>query len=452
MSYDAGLKQGFETLSIHAGQPSTGDPATQARAVPIYSTTSYLFKSAEHGANLFGLKEFGNIYSRIMNPTNGAFEDRVCALEGGVSAVSTSSGMAAQITALTCIMQNGDNFIATPNLYGGTYNQFKVTLPRMGITCKFFDYDAPGSEADKIEALIDDNTKCVYMETLGNPRGNIPDFESISTMCKRRGLPLFVDNTFGHGGYVCRPIKFGADIVVESATKWIGGHGAHVGGIIIDAGTFPWDAKKSDGSPKFPLMTEPNDSYHGLKFYDVFGPAGPFGVNMCFAIRCRVEGLRDLGACLSPFGSFLLIQGLETLALRSKAHNENSNTLASFLKSHPAVASVNHPSLGDHKYHGAAKKYFRPNCYGSVITFEIKGGKDAGLKFIEGVKLASHLANVGDAKTLVIHPASTTHEQLSEDEQLSSGVTPASIRVSVGIESYDDIKADFDQALKASQA
>ena len=286
-NYDSELKGGFDTLSLHAGQPSTGDPTTGSRAVPIYATTSYLFKSSEHAAALFGLKEFGNIYSRIMNPTNAVFEDRIAAIEGGIAAVATSSGMAAQFTAITTIMQAGDNFLSTPNLYGGTYNQFKVTLPRLGIKVKFIDHSLPGSEAEKFEALIDENTKAIYVETLGNPRGNIPDFESISKVAKKHQLPLIVDNTFGQGGYVCRPIKFGADVVVESATKWIGGHGVHVGGVIIDAGTFAWDAKKADGTPKFPLFTEPSDGYHGLKFYDVFGPAGPFGVNMALAIRAR---------------------------------------------------------------------------------------------------------------------------------------------------------------------
>ena len=285
--YDAELKQGFETLALHAGQLHDGDPTTLARAVPIYATTSYLFKSAEHGANLFALKEFGNIYSRIMNPTNDAFEQRINALEGGVAAVATSSGMSAQFIAITTILQAGDNFLSTPNLYGGTYNQFKVTLPRLGINVKFIDHDEPGTEAEKFEALIDDNTKAIYLETLGNPRGNVPDFESISLIAKKHQLPLIVDNTFGLGGYVCRPIKFGADIIVESATKWIGGHGVHIGGVIVDAGTFNWGALKENGESKYPLFTEPNPGYHGLKFWDIFGPSGPFGINFAFAIRVR---------------------------------------------------------------------------------------------------------------------------------------------------------------------
>jgi O-acetylhomoserine/O-acetylserine sulfhydrylase len=420
--------------------------------VPIYASTSYCFKSAEHGASLFGLKEFGNIYSRLMNPTNAAFEDRITALEGGVASIATASGMAAQLTAILAICQAGDNIVATPNLYGGTYNQFKVTLPRLGINVQFIDHDAAGTEAEKFAALCDENTKLCYVETLGNPRGNIPDFDSISAMCKTKQIPLMVDNTFGQGGYVCRPTKFGADIVVESATKWIGGHGTTIGGVIVDAGTFAWDAKKADGSPKFPMMTEPCDGYHGLKFYDVFGPAGPFKVNMCFAIRCRVEGLRDLGTCQNPFGSFQLLQGLETLPLRGAKHADNANRLAVWLKAHPLIEFVQHCSLPDHPWHDAAKKYYRPGTFGSVMTFGIKGGKEAGAKFINGTTMLSHVANVGDAKTLVIHPASTTHEQLSEAEQAQSGVTPNLIRVSVGLESFEDIISDFETGLAASQA
>lgn len=451
-SYDSELKSGFDTLCLHAGQPENGDEATTARAVPIYATTSFCFKDAKHAANLFGLKEFGNIYSRIMNPTNAAFEDRVAAIEGGIAAVATASGMAAQLTALLTICEVGDNIVATPNLYGGTYNQFKVALPRMGITVKFIDHNEPGTEAEKFEALIDENTKCCYIETLGNPRGNVPDFESISAMCKRKQIPLMVDNTFGQGGYVCRPIKFGADIVVESATKWIGGHGTTIGGVAVDAGTFAWDAKKADGSPKFPAMTEPSEGYHGLRFYDVFGPAGPFGVNMCFAIRFRVESLRDFGCCQNPFGSFLLLQGIETLPLRAAQHCKNANKLAEWLSTHPLVEWVSHPSLADHQWHNMAQKYYRPGTYGSVLTFGMKGGAEAGQAFINSTKLLSHVANVGDAKTLVIHPASTTHEQLSEEEQRQSGVTPNLIRVSVGIESFEDIVADFELGLKATVA
>lgn len=446
--YDADLKQGFETLCLHVGQESP-DPATNSRAVPIYATTSYNFNDADHAANLFGLKEFGNIYSRIMNPTCDVFEKRIAALEGGVMAVSTASGMSAQFMAITMIAEAGDNFVSTPNLYGGTYNQFKVTLPRLGIEGRFIDHDTPGTEVEKFEALMDDNTKAIYIETLGNPRGNVPDFEGIAALAKRKGVPLICDNTFGMGGYTCRPIKFGANIVVESATKWIGGHGVHVGGVIIDGGNFPWDTKKADGSAKFPAMTEPNASYHGLKFYDVFGPNGPFKANIAFAIRARVEGLRDMGCALSPYGAFHFLQGLETLALRGARHSENANKLAAMLKVHDKVEFVSHCSLEGHKWKALADKYFRPGCYGAVLCFEIKGGKEAGRKFIEACKMSSHLANVGDAKTLVIHPASTTHEQLEAAEQTQSGVTPGLVRVSVGIESFADIKADMEAGLAA---
>lgn len=349
-------------------------------------------------------------------------------------------------------MQAGDSFISTSNLYGGTYNQFKVSFPRLGIKVKFIDPDTPGTDAEKIESLIDDTTKAIYIESIGNPRGNIPDFEAISAVAKKNQLPLIVDNTFGQGGYVVRPIKFGADIVVESATKWIGGHGTHLGGVIVDAGTFPWDAKKADGSPKFPLFTEPAEGYHGIRFHDIFGPSGPFGANITFAIRVRVEGLRDFGPAQSPFGSFLLLQGIETLPLRGARHAENANKLAIWLSNHGAVESVNHASIESHPYHALAKKYLRPGTFGSVLTFNIKGGKEAGVKLINGVKLLSHLANVGDAKTLIIHPASTTHQQLSDEEQQSSGVNPGLIRVSVGLEDFADIVADLDQALTLSQA
>ena len=449
--YDSDLKSGFATLSLHAGQDVAGDPTTTARAVPIYATTSYVFKSADHGAALFGLREFGNIYTRLMNPTTDVFEKRMTALEGGVAAVATASGQAAQFLAITTIMQAGDNFISTSSLYGGTYNQFKVQFPRLGINVKFIDPNAEGTDAEKILALIDDNTKAIYVESIGNPKNNVPDFDSISAVAKSNNIPFIVDNTFGMGGYVARPIKFGADIVVESATKWIGGHGVHVGGIIVDAGTFPWDAKKSDGSPKYPLMTEPSEGYHNLRFYDVFGPEGPFKVNIAFAIRVRVEGLRDYGPCQSPFGSFLLLQGLETLPLRAARHNENAIKLARWLSDQAVIEWVNHLSLASHQWHKEAKKYFRPGTFGSIITFGLKGGREAAVKFINGVKLLSHLANVGDAKTLVIHPASTTHEQLTFEEQLASGVTASLIRVSVGIEDFDDIVKDFEQALELSQ-
>jgi O-acetylhomoserine (thiol)-lyase len=422
----------FETLQVHAGQEPA--PGTNARAVPIYQTTSYTFNDAEHGARLFALQEFGNIYTRIMNPTTDVFEKRIAALEGGAAALATSSGQAAQFLAISNIAQAGDNIVSTSFLYGGTYNQFKVTLPRLGIGVKFVD----GDEAEDFRKLIDDRTKAIYVETIGNPQFNIPDFAALAHVAHSNGIPLIVDNTFGAGGYLCRPIEHGADIVVQSATKWIGGHGNSIGGVIVDSGKFDW------GNGKFPVFTEPAPGYHGLNFYEVFGPNGPFG-NIAFIIRARVEGLRDLGPCLSPFNAFLLLQGLETLSLRVDRHTSNALALAEWLKTQPQVEWVNYPGLPDHPYHERAKKYLR-HGFGGVLNFGIKGGYEAGRAFINHVKLASHLANVGDAKTLVIHPTSTTHQQLSETEQLSAGVTRDLVRVSVGIEHIDDIKADFAQA------
>jgi O-acetylhomoserine (thiol)-lyase len=425
----------FETLQLHAGQ--TPAPGTNARAVPIYQTTSYTFDSAEHGAKLFALQQFGNIYTRIMNPTTDVFEQRIAALEGGVAAVATSSGQAAQFLTIATICQAGDNIVSTSLLYGGTYNQFKVTLPRLGIGVKFVEGDDP----EAFRKLIDANTKALYVETIGNPGSNVPDFEKIAKIAHEHGIPLIVDNTFGAGGYLARPIDFGADIVVASATKWIGGHGTSIGGVIVDSGKFDW------GNGKFPLFTEPSPAYHGLKFWEVFGKDGPFG-NIAFAIRARVEGLRDLGPSQSPFNSFLLLQGLETLSLRVERHNQNANALAHWLRSHPQISNVNYLGFTEHPSHLRAKKYLR-HGFGSVFTFEVLGGKDAAEGFINSLKLASHLANVGDAKTLVISPASTTHQQLSEAEQKSAGVTPGLIRVSVGIEHIEDIVADFAQALEA---
>ena len=416
----------FETLQIHAGQKP--DPTTNARAVPIYQTTSYVFDSAEHGANLFALKEFGNIYTRIMNPTTDVFEKRIAALEGGVAALATSSGQAAQFLAIATLAQAGENIVSTSYLYGGTYNQFKVTLPRLGINVKFVDGDNP----EDFRKQIDENTKALYVETIGNPQFNIPDFEALAAIAHENGIPLIVDNTFGAGGYIAQPIKHGADIVVESATKWIGGHGTSIGGVIVDSGKFNW------GNGKFPVFTEPSAGYHGLNFHETFG-------NIAFIIRARVEGLRDLGASLSPFNAFLLLQGLETLSLRIDRHVQNAQTLAEWLVDHPKVEWVNYPSLPNHPYHDRAKKYL-DHGFGAVLNFGIKGGLEAGRSFINAVKLASHLANVGDAKTLVIHPTSTTHQQLSESEQKSAGVTPDLIRVSVGLEHIEDIKADFEQA------
>lgn len=423
----------FETLQLHAGQQV--DPATNARAVPIYQTTSYQFDDTEHAATLFALKEFGNIYSRIMNPTNDVFENRVAALEGGVAAVATSSGQAAQMLAITNIAQAGDNIVTTSNLYGGTYNQFKVTLPRLGIDFKFTQDDEP----DTFKSQIDENTKALYVETIGNPRNNVPDFEGIARVAQEHDIPLIVDNTFGAAGAIARPIDHGANVVVSSATKWIGGHGTSIGGVLVDAGNFNW------GNGKFPMFTEPSPGYHGLKFWEVFGEDGPFG-NIAFAIRARVEGLRDLGPSQSPFNSFLFLQGLETLSLRVERHCENALELAKWLQEHDAVEWVNYKGLPDHPYHEAAKKYLKPGKFGAVLTFGVKGGYEAGRDFIENVELASHLANVGDAKTLVIHPASTTHQQLSEEERISSGATDEMVRVSVGIEHIDDIKEDFDNA------
>ena len=429
----------FETLQLHAGH--TPDTATNARAVPIYATTSFTFNDSEHGANLFALKEFGNIYTRIMNPTTDVFEQRVAALEGGVGALATSSGQAAQMLALTTIAGAGDNIVSTSYLYGGTYNQFKVTLPRLGIRVRF----ANGDDPDSIERLIDDKTRAIYLETIGNPRFNVPDFEKISAIAKKHGVPLVVDNTFGTCGYLCRPIEHGADIVVQSATKWIGGHGTTIGGVIVDAGTFPWN------NGKFPTFTEPSPGYHGLNFWEVFGPDGVLGANAAFIIRARVEGLRDLGPCQNPFGSFLLLQGLETLSLRVQRSCDNALELARWLNAHEGVDWVSYPGLESHPYHATAKKYLK-NGFGAVLSFGIKGGGEAGQALVDKLELASHLANVGDAKTLVIHPASTTHQQLAAEEQVASGVTPDLVRVSVGIEHIDDIKADFEQALTAATA
>jgi OAH/OAS sulfhydrylase len=427
----------FETLQLHAGQ--TPDPATNARAVPIYQTSSYTFDNSEHGAKLFALQQFGNIYTRIMNPTTDVFEKRIAALEGGVAAVATSSGQAAQFLALSTIAQAGDHIVSTSYLYGGTYNQLKVSLPRLGINTTFVD----GDKADDFRRAIKENTKALYVETIGNPRFNIPDFEALAKVAQENGIPLIVDNTFGAAGYLARPIDYGANIITSSATKWIGGHGTTIGGVLVDAGNFNW------GNGKFPLFTEPSPAYHGLKFWEVFGTDGPFG-NIAFAIRARVEGLRDFGPSQAPFNSFLLLQGLETLSLRVQRHADNTLELAHWLKAHPQVAWVDYPGLSEHPYHAAAKKYLR-NGFGAVLTFGVRGGRVAAQRFIDHVQLASHLANVGDAKTLVIHPASTTHQQLSEVEQISTGVKPDLIRVSVGIEHIEDIKADFDHALRRAQ-
>lgn len=425
----------FETLQLHAGQEV--DPTTGSRAVPIYQTTSFVFNSSEHGANLFALKEFGNIYTRIMNPTTDVFEKRVAALEGGVAALAVASGQAAQFIALSNILQSGDNFVTSSFLYGGSYNQFKVSFKRLGIEARFANGDEPSS----IEALIDDKTKAIYLETIGNPSFSIPDFEKISEIAKNHDLPLIVDNTFGAAGYLFRPLEHGANIVVESATKWIGGHGTSIGGVIVDGGNYNW------GNGKFPQFSEPSEGYHGLVFSDVFGVGGPFG-NIQFIIRARVEGLRDFGPSQSPFNSFLLIQGLETLSLRVQRHVDNALELAKWLEAHPQVDKVEYPGLTSSPGHERAKKYLK-NGFGAVLSFEVKGGKEAAIKFVDNLKLISHLANVGDTKTLIIQPSATTHQQLSDQEQAAAGVKASSLRVSVGIEHIEDIKSDLEQAFAA---
>ena len=428
----------FETLQLHAGQEV--DPITKSRAVPIYQTTSYLFNDTAHAASLFGLKEFGNIYTRLMNPTTDVFEKRIAALEGGVAALATGSGQAAQFIALNNILSMGDNFVSTSFLYGGTFNQFKVQFKRLGIEARFADGDAP----EAFEKLIDEKTKAIYLETIGNPELNIPDFEAIAAVAKKHNIPVIVDNTFGAGGYLFKPLEHGANIVVESATKWIGGHGTSVGGVIVDGGTYDW------GNGKFPQFSEPSEGYHGLKFAEVFGVNNPLGLpNIAFIIRARVEGLRDFGSSLSPFNSFLLLQGLETLSLRMERTTSNGQKLAEYLAQHPLVEQVNYAGLPSSKYYALAQKYMK-NGVGGMLSIEIKGGKDAAAKFINALQLVSHVANVGDSKTLAIHPASTTHEQLNEEEQKRGGVTPGMVRLSTGIEHIDDIIADITQALEAS--
>ncbi len=424
----------FETLQLHAGQEV--DPTTGSRAVPLYQTTSYVFKNSEHGANLFALKEFGNIYTRIMNPTTDVFEKRIAALEGGVAALAVGSGHAAQFIALNNILSVGDNFVTSPFLYGGTYNQFKVSFKRLGIEARF----AEGDKAEHFEKLIDPKTKAIYLETIGNPGFNVPDFDAIAALAKKYDIPVIVDNTFGAGGYLFRPLEHGAAVVVESATKWIGGHGNSIGGVIVDGGNYNW------GNGKFPQFTEPSEGYHGLKFWEVFGEGNPLGLpNIAFIIRARVEGLRDFGPSLSPFNSFLFLQGLETLSLRVQRSSDNALALAQWLEKHPHVESVNYPGLESSTYHRLAKKYLK-NGFGAVLSFTVKGTKENTTNIVDSLKLVSHLANVGDAKTLIIQPSATTHSQLNEEEQISAGVLPTLLRVSLGIEHIDDIKADFEQA------
>jgi O-acetylhomoserine (thiol)-lyase len=419
-----------ETLAVHAGQ--TVDPTTKARAVPIYATTSYVFDNADHAARLFGLQEFGNIYTRIMNPTTDVFEQRIAALEGGVGALGVASGQAAETLTILSLARAGDNFVTSASLYGGTYNLFQYTLPKYGITFKFVD----GSKPEEFAAAIDSRTRGVYLETIGNPRLDVPDFEAISKIAHKAGVPVIVDNTFAP--ILCKPFDFGADIVVHSATKWIGGHGTAIGGVIVDSGKFDWAA-----SARFKTdFVDPDPSYHGVSYTGAFG-------NLAFILKARVQGLRDLGAALSPFHSFLFLQGLESLPLRIERHSSNALTVAQWLEKNPSIEWVSYPGLKSHPSHKNAAKYLSGG-FGGVVTFGLKGGVEAGRKLIDSVKLFSLLANVGDAKSLIIHPASTTHQQLSAQDQLDSGVTPELVRISVGIEHVDDIIADLDQAIKVA--
>ena len=426
-------QRGFETLALHAGQESP-DPATGARAVPIYQTTSYVFKSTDHAANLFALKEFGNIYTRIMNPTNDVFERRVAAIEGGTGALGVSSGQAAQALGLLAITQVGDEIVSANNLYGGTYQQFHYTFPKLGRNVKFVE----STKSEEFKKAITKRTRAIYAETIGNPKLDVPDFQAIAEIAHSAGIPFVVDNTVGAG--LVKPIDHGVDITVLSATKYIGGHGTSIGGVIVDSGKFDW----SNG--KFPEFTEPDPSYHGLKYWDVFGNFPGLG-NVAFIIKVRVQLQRDLGAALSPFNAFLFLQGLETLPLRVKKHSENALKVAQFLKAHPFVTWVNYPGLDGHPSHPLAVKYLKGG-FGGIVGFGIKGGLESGKRFINSVKLLSHLANIGDAKSLVIHPASTTHQQLTRKEQEETGVTEDFIRLSIGLEDIEDIKEDIDQALR----
>jgi O-acetylhomoserine (thiol)-lyase len=424
----------FETLQVHAGHHPDSD--TLSRAVPLYQTSSYVFKNAKHAADLFNLSEPGNIYTRINNPTTEVFEKRVAALEGGVAALAVSSGHAAQFITISTIMRAGDNFISSPFLYGGTFNQFKVTLAGFGIKVKFAEDLEPAS----FEKLIDEKTKALYLETIGNPGFNIPDFESFAKVASRYGLPLIVDNTFGACGYLCRPLEYGANIVTESATKWIGGHGTSIGGVITDGGNFNWN------NGRFPMFTEPSEGYHGFVFGEKFSSSSAAG-NIAFIVKARVEGLRDIGPALSPFNSFLLIQGMETLSLRMERHVHNTLELAKWLEAHPGVEKVNYPGLPGNSQYELAKKYLTKGA-GGVLSFVLKAKKSKAAKLVEHLELVSHLANVGDAKTLIIQPATTTHSQLSSEEQAAAGIEPGLFRVSVGIEHIDDIIYDFEQAFK----
>lgn len=423
-------KYHFNTLQVHAGQ--VPDKVTNSRALPLYQTTAYVFNSAEHGANLFALKEFGNIYTRLQNPTTDVFEKRVAALEGGVAALAVASGHSAQLVALTSIMECGDNFVTSPYLYGGSYNQFKVSFKRFGIDARF----AASDKAEDVELLIDEKTKAIYVETIGNPSFSIPDFEKLSAVAKKHGVPLVVDNTFGCCGYLCAPIKHGANIVVESATKWIGGHGTSMGGVIVDAGNFDW------ANGKFKCLSEPSDSYHGLVFTEAFN-------NIAYIIKCRVEALRDLGPAISPFNSLQLNMGLETLSLRVEREAQNTLALAKYFETHHLCESVSYPGLESDPNHKNGVKYLH-NGFGCVLSIVLKGTKEQTMKFVDSLTLISHLANVGDNKTLIIQPSATTHQQLSDEEQKSAGVLPTSLRISVGIEHIDDIIGDIESAFAAS--
>jgi len=427
--------KGLSTKALHAGQESP-DPATGARAVPIYQTTSFVFKSTDHAANLFALKEFGNIYTRIMNPTQDVFERRIAAIEGGSGALAVSSGQAAQAFAILNITRVGDEIVSANNLYGGTYEQFHYSFPKLGRTVKFVDSRDPQA----FKKAITSKTRAIYAETIGNPKLDVPDFEAIAKIAHEAGIPFVVDNTIGVG--IVRPFDYGADIIVSSATKYIGGHGTSIGGVIVDGGKFNY------GNGKFPEFTEPDPGYHGLKFWDVFGNFPGLG-NVAFIIKARVQLLRDLGSCMSPFNAFLFLQGLETLVLRQQRHSENALKVAKFLKTHPSVTWVNYPGLEDHPSHKLAERYLKGQ-YGGIVGFGIKGGAESGKKFINSVKLFSHLANIGDSKSLVIHPATTTHQQLTPEEQKTTGVTDDYVRLSIGIEDFEDIKDDLDQALRAA--
>jgi len=420
----------FDTLALHAGQKP--DEATGARAVPIYQTSSYVFKSTDHAADLFALKEFGNIYTRIMNPTWAVLEERMAALEGGAAALAASSGQAAETLAILNIAHCGDHIVSSASLYGGTFNLFHYTLPKMGIDCAFVD----PSDPENFRKAITPKTKVVYAETLGNPKNDMLDIRAVARVAHDAGIPLMIDNTVPTP-YLCRPIEWGADIVIHSLTKFLGGHGTSIGGVIVDSGKFDWT------NGKFPMLTEPDPSYHGIRFSEAFG-------NIAYVVKVRVQLLRDIGAALSPFNAFLILQGIETLSLRMQRHSENALAVAEYIERHPAVSWVNYPGLPSHPTHELARKYMSGG-FGAILGFGIKGGREAGIKFINSVKLLSHLANIGDAKSLVIHPASTTHQQLTEEEQTATGVTPDFVRLSIGLEDVEDIIEDIDQALRKSQ-